>query len=54
MTVLLLTIFLSSCLAGIFVACFAGEARRTRHSSLERESLLPLDDEPPPPVVPPR
>lgn len=40
--VLAITIFVSSCLAAIFVICFALESRR-RSSSLERDSLLPLD-----------
>ena len=44
MAVLALTILVSACLAGIFIACFAGELRRGRHSSPERDSLLPLDD----------
>jgi hypothetical protein len=43
MNVLVLTIFISSCLAGIFIACFAAEIRRARRSSPERDSLLPLD-----------
>jgi hypothetical protein len=46
MDVLALTIFISSCLAGIFIVCFASEWRRSKHSSPERDSLLPLDDEP--------
>ncbi|MEO8613840.1 MAG: hypothetical protein ABI600_01765 [Luteolibacter sp.] len=46
MNVIALTILISSCLAGIFIACFAGEIRRSRHSSPERDSLLPLDPEP--------
>ena len=41
--VLALTIFISVCLAGIFIVCFAAEIRRSRHSSPERDSLLPLD-----------
>jgi hypothetical protein len=45
MNVLLLTILISSCLAGIFIACFAMEIRRARHSSPERDSLLPLGDD---------
>jgi hypothetical protein len=48
MNVLALTILISSCLAGIFIACFAAEIRRARRSSPERDSLLPLDPEPPP------
>jgi len=48
MDVLALTIFISICLAGIFIVCFAAEWRRSKHSSPERDSLLPLDDDPPP------
>lgn len=47
MNVLALTILVSSCLAGIFIACFAAEVRRGRRSSPERDSLLPLDLDPP-------
>jgi hypothetical protein len=43
MNVLALTILVSSCLAGIFIACFAMEIRRSRRTSPERDSLLPLD-----------
>lgn len=43
MSVLALTILVSSCLAGIFIACFAVEIRRARRTSPERDSLLPLD-----------
>lgn len=43
MNVLALTILVSSCLAGIFIACFAMEIRRARRTSPERDSLLPLD-----------
>jgi len=46
-TVLALTILVSSCLAGIFIACFAMEVRRGKRSSPERDSLLPLDLENP-------
>ncbi|MGE9270049.1 MAG: hypothetical protein ACQKBU_04535 [Verrucomicrobiales bacterium] len=46
MAVIALTILISTCLAGIFICCFVGEIRRSRHSSPERDSLLPLDDEP--------
>jgi hypothetical protein len=46
MNVLALTILVSTCLAGIFVVCFAAECRRRSRSSLERDSLLPLNDEP--------
>ena len=41
--VLALTLFISICLAGIFIVCFAAEVRRSRRSSPERDSLLPLD-----------
>ena len=47
MNVLALTILISSCLAGVFIACFAAEIRRARRTSLERDSLLPLDSEAP-------
>ena len=43
MNVLALTILVSSCLAGIFIACFVIEIRRARRTSPERDSLLPLD-----------
>lgn len=49
MNVLALTILVSSCLAGIFIACFAIEIRRARRTSPERDSLLPLDLENPVP-----
>ena len=44
MNVFALTLLVSLCLAGIFVVSFACEMKRTRKRSLERESLLPLDD----------
>jgi len=44
--VLAVTILVSSCLAGIFVICFAAEAFRSKRRSLERDSLLPLDISP--------
>jgi hypothetical protein len=44
--VLAITILISSCLAGIFVVCFAVESRRSRRSSFERDSLLPLETSP--------
>jgi len=50
MNVLALTILVSSCLAGIFIACFAMEIRRARRTSPERDSLLPLDPDTPPVV----
>ncbi|WP_411827047.1 hypothetical protein [Luteolibacter sp. AS25] len=43
MNVLAITILVSSCLAAIFVVCFALESRRAGRSSIERDSLLPLD-----------
>jgi hypothetical protein len=49
MNVLALTILISSCLAGVFIACFVGEIRRARRTSPERDSLLPLDPEAPQP-----
>ena len=53
MSVLALTILVSSCLAGIFIACFAVEIRRARRTSPERDSLLPLDtDLPTQPTAP--
>ncbi|MCH7226160.1 hypothetical protein [Haloferula sp. A504] len=45
MNVLALTILVSTCLAGIFIFCFIGELRRSRHSSPERDSLLPFSDD---------
>jgi len=51
MNVLALTIWVSSCLAGIFIVCFAVEIFRARRTSPERDSLLPLDLESPP-VIP--
>lgn len=52
MNVLALTILVSSCLAGIFIACFTMEIRRARRTSPERDSLLPLDLEPEPGSAP--
>ncbi|MFD2255648.1 hypothetical protein ACFSSA_03085 [Luteolibacter algae] len=46
MNVLGITILVSSCLAAIFVVCFAIESRRGRKSSFERDSLLPFEPEP--------
>ena len=45
MAVIALTLLISSCLAGIFILCYAGEFRRSRNASPERDSLLPLDDD---------
>jgi len=44
MSVLYITVFVSLCLAGIFVVCFAVEATKRTRSNVERDSLLPLDD----------
>jgi len=57
MNVIALTVLVSACLTGIFVACFAAERWRSRRSSPERDSLLPLDlvpihPTPPPSVMP--
>lgn len=46
MSVLALTILVSTCLAGIFIACFVMELQRSKHGSVERDSLLPLDGTP--------
>ena len=43
MNVIALTVLVSACLTGIFIACFAAERGRSRRSSPERDSLLPLD-----------
>lgn len=47
MNALALTLLVSLCLAAIFVVCYAFESRRERKRSIERESLLPFDDESP-------
>ncbi len=44
MSVLALTIWISTCLAGIFIACFLGHLHAARRSSPERDSLMPLDE----------
>lgn len=44
MAVIVLTILISSCLAGIFIVCFLAESVRSQDGSPERDSLLPLDD----------
>jgi hypothetical protein len=51
MSVIPLTIFFSLLLAGLFMVLFAHEQRRRRFASSERDSLLPLADETPRPVV---
>ncbi|QTN32790.1 hypothetical protein HZ994_10755 [Akkermansiaceae bacterium] len=45
MDALAITILVSTCLAAFFVVCFAVESRRSRRSSLEHDSLLPLDSD---------
>ena len=45
MNALALTLLISLCLAGIFIVCYACESSRKRKRSLERESLLPFDDD---------
>ena len=47
MNVLALTILISTCLGCIFILCFLGQARDSRQSSPERDSLLPLENKPP-------
>lgn len=47
MNVLSVTLIVSLCLTGIFVAAFLFSHLRRRDSGPERESLLPLDDDPP-------
>lgn len=46
MEVLAVTIFLSLCLAGFFVVMFLASGHRAA-TSLEQESLLPLEDDAP-------
>ena len=57
MNVIALTVLVSACLTGIFIACFAAERGRSRRSNPERDSLLPLDLVPvrtsTPPTAPP-
>lgn len=44
MNVLSVTLLVSLCLTGIFVAAFLSEHLRRRRTGPEHESLLPLDD----------
>jgi hypothetical protein len=46
MQVLLLTVFLSLLLAGLFFVAFIRVMKRPEAGCLERESLLPFHDEP--------
>ena len=45
MQVIAITLFISLLLAGIFITCFAVEAWKKRKTSLEHDSLLPLEDD---------
>ncbi len=45
MPVVPLTLIISLLLVFTFVVCFIGERNRSRHSSAERDSLLPLAPE---------
>lgn len=40
-----ITLFVSLILGSIFIICFAVEATKKRSSSLEHDSLLPLEDD---------
>ncbi|MDF1812802.1 MAG: hypothetical protein P1V20_11330 [Verrucomicrobiales bacterium] len=45
MSVIGITLFISLILGVIFIICFAVEATKKRTSSLEHDSLLPLEDD---------
>lgn len=47
MSVIPLTLFVSLLLTGLFIFLFVHVQRRTRFTSAERDSLLPLADESP-------
>lgn len=51
MRILFLTVFLSLCLAGLFMVFFLQDHRRRARSSAERDALLPFlnDSDPPSP-----
>lgn len=49
MGVLLLTIFLSLVLVGLFLLLFVRERRHRGFRSAEQDALLPFEDEDPPP-----
>lgn len=52
MEVLSLTVFLSLILAAIFVVAFVQAATKPDAGCVEREALLPLQEDVPPPVGP--
>ena len=52
MSVIPITVFFSLLLAGIFMALFVREQLRRSFAGAERDSLLPLADEVPRPVMP--
>jgi hypothetical protein len=52
MNVLSVTLIVSLCLTGIFVAAFLFSHLRRRDSGPERESLMPLDDDTPAAAAP--
>jgi cell division protein FtsN len=45
MNVIAITLFVSLILGIIFIVCFAVEATKKGKSSLEHDSLLPLEDD---------
>lgn len=45
MQVLAITLLISILLGGIFITCFAVEAWKKRKTSIEHDSLLPLEDD---------
>lgn len=47
MEVLILTVFLSLCLAGWFTVAFVRQAMKPQAGSWEREALLPLQNDAP-------
>ncbi|MEM0897475.1 MAG: hypothetical protein AAGJ79_11385 [Verrucomicrobiota bacterium] len=46
MNVLIITIFVSLCLAAVFTVCFAMESKRRRHGSIGQDALLPFKENP--------
>ena len=45
MNALAITLLISLLLGGIFIACFAVEVTKKKKTSLEHDSLLPLEDD---------